>query len=136
MSHTTRRIIIATSLVPRNRPRRKNPLSWQINGWRQPNNANSASALGRKRTFADVRYRPEADVPFSTGDDDAYRITSSARRRSDDGIVRPSALAVPRLITSSNLVGCSTARSPGLAPFRILSAKIAARRYKSAVLAP
>ncbi len=36
-------------------------------------------------------------------------------------MVRPSALAVLRLMTSSNFVGCSTGRSAGLAPFRILS---------------
>jgi hypothetical protein len=48
-------------------------------------------------------------------------ITSSARPSSDGGMVRPSALAVLRLMTSSNFVGCSTGRSAGLAPFRILS---------------
>ena len=37
------------------------------------------------------------------------------------GIVSPSAFAVLRLITSSNLVGCSTGRSAGLAPLRIRS---------------
>ena len=36
-------------------------------------------------------------------------------------MVRPRALAVFRLITSSNCVGCSTGRSPTLAPLRILS---------------
>jgi hypothetical protein len=51
----------------------------------------------------------------------AYWITSSARCSSDCGIVRPRALAVLRLITSSNFVGCSMGRSPGFAPFRILS---------------
>ena len=50
-----------------------------------------------------------------------HSITSSARSRSDDGITRPSALAVFRLIISSNFAGCSIARSPGLAPFRIRS---------------
>ena len=39
--------------------------------------------------------------------------TSSARARMEGGTVRPSALAVLRLITSSNLVGCSTGRSAG-----------------------
>ena len=34
------------------------------------------------------------------------------------------------------LVGCSTGRSAGLAPFRILSTYVAARRYKSAKFAP
>src|ERR1035437_9814012 len=35
-----------------------------------------------------------------------YSITSSARVSSDGGIVKPSALAVLRLMTNSNLVGC------------------------------
>src|SRR5438552_3273495 len=48
-------------------------------------------------------------------------MTSSARCRSAGGIVRPRALALLRLITNSNFVGCSTGRSPGLAPLRILS---------------
>jgi hypothetical protein len=43
-------------------------------------------------------------------------MTWSARSSSDWGIVRPSALAVLRLITNSNLVGCSTGRSVGFAP--------------------
>src|SRR5215471_215817 len=40
----------------------------------------------------------------------AHRISASARWRSDWGIVRPRALAVFMLMTSSNLVGCSTGR--------------------------
>src|SRR5712691_5442544 len=51
-----------------------------------------------------------------------HSITSSARARSDCGTVRPSALAVFKLMTSSNLVGCSTGRSAGLAPLRIFPA--------------
>jgi len=35
--------------------------------------------------------------------------------------VRPMALAVLRLMTKSNFVGCWTGRSAGLAPFKILS---------------
>ena len=35
-----------------------------------------------------------------------HSITSSARASSDGGTSRPSALAVLRLITSSNFVGC------------------------------
>ena len=38
------------------------------------------------------------------------------------GTARPSALAVLRLMTSSNLVGCWTGRSAGLAPLRIFPA--------------
>ena len=36
------------------------------------------------------------------------------------GMVRPSALAVLRLMTNSNVVDCSTGRSAGLAPLRML----------------
>ena len=50
----------------------------------------------------------------------AYSITSSARDRIDGGTVRPSAFAVLTLMTSSNVVGCTTGRSAGLAPLRIL----------------
>src|SRR5262245_12244277 len=49
------------------------------------------------------------------------RMTSSARTRSDCGIVSPRALAVLKLMINSNLVGCSTGKSAGLAPLRILS---------------
>ena len=63
-------------------------------------------------------------------------ITSSARPSSEGGIARPRALAVLRLMTSSNLVGCSMGRSAGLAPFRILSTYMAACRNMSATLGP
>ena len=45
----------------------------------------------------DVCFVPEADIA-------AYSISSLARERSELGSVRPSALAVLRLITNSNLV--------------------------------
>src|SRR5215472_8669742 len=50
-----------------------------------------------------------------------YLITLSALASTFGGIVRPICLAVLRLITNSNFVGCSTGKSAGLAPFRILS---------------
>src|SRR5437867_11563140 len=69
---------------------------------------------------------PSARVdPRLSGRHIAYWITSSARCSSDWGMVSPSALAVLRLMTSSNFVGCSTGRSPGFAPFRILSTNVA-----------
>ena len=43
-----------------------------------------------------------------------YSITSSARASTAGGIVSPRAFAVLRLITSSNLVGCSTGRIGGV----------------------
>jgi hypothetical protein len=65
------------------------------------------------------------------GSSTAYWITWSARWSSVCGIVRPSALAVLRLITNSQFVGCSTGRSAGLAPFKILSTKVAVLRNRS-----
>jgi hypothetical protein len=49
----------------------------------------------------------------------AHDRTSSARARRDGGRARPRALAVFRLITSSNRVGGSTGRFAGFAPWRI-----------------
>ena len=91
------------------------------------------SALGQKRTCAaqkvmsalppkadmcgatkDVRYVPKADIAL-------YSITSLARASTDGGTVRPSALAVFRLITSSYLVGACTGRSAGFSPLRMRS---------------
>src|SRR5262249_28330159 len=55
-----------------------------------------------------------------------YWIISSARASTEGGIVRPSALTVLRLMTSSNLVGCSMGRSVGLAPLRMRTTNTAA----------
>jgi hypothetical protein len=49
-----------------------------------------------------------------------YSITSSARARSDGGMLRPSVFAVRMFSTNSNFVGCSIGRSAGLTPCRIL----------------
>jgi hypothetical protein len=65
-----------------------------------------------------------------------HSITSSARSSMLGGTVRPSALAVLRLITSSNFVGRSTGRSAGLLPLRILSTKNATRRNISLLFGP
>jgi hypothetical protein len=59
-----------------------------------------------------------------------YSITSSARASSVGGTSTPSALAVLRLMTNSNLVGSCTGRSEGAAPFSILSTYWAARRCR------
>jgi ATP-dependent DNA ligase len=65
-----------------------------------------------------------------------HSITSSANNRNSRGIASPSSFAVFRLKTSSSFVGCSTGRSAGLAPFRILFSRVAARRNRSGKLAP
>src|SRR5215212_7197440 len=51
----------------------------------------------------------------------SHSINSSARNRIEVGSSMPISLAVLRLTTSSNFVGCSTGRSAGLAPLNILS---------------
>src|SRR6185295_2981639 len=78
----------------------------------------------------------EASRCANTGNDKAYSITSSARPSSIGGTSRPIAFAALRLITSSNLVGCSTANSPGLAPLRILSTYTASRSNDALRLGP
>src|SRR3981081_134800 len=65
-----------------------------------------------------------------------HSITSSANKRNSRGITSPSSFAVFRLKTNSSFVGCSTGRSAGLAPLRILSTYVAARRNRSGKLAP
>jgi len=52
-----------------------------------------------------------------------YSMTSSARNKSDLGMVIPSARAVRMLSTVSNFVGRSIGSSPGLAPRRTLPAR-------------
>src|SRR5262249_39327271 len=51
--------------------------------------------------------------------DSPYSITSSARASSVAGTSSASALAVLRLITSSNFVGSRIGRSPGFSPLRM-----------------
>src|SRR5207249_7550689 len=65
-----------------------------------------------------------------------YLIILSAWYSTDCGIVTPSSLAVFKLMNSSNLVDCSTGRSAGFVPLRILSTYVAERRYNSALDGP
>jgi hypothetical protein len=57
-----------------------------------------------------------------------HSITSSARPSSVAATARPSALAVFKLITSSNIVGCCTGRLAGCSPLSIRSTYPAACR--------
>ena len=58
---------------------------------------------------------------LTTAENGDYSTTSSARVSSEVEMTMPSVFAVLRLMTSSNLVGCCTGRSEGLAPLRMLS---------------
>lgn len=84
----------------------------------------------RSRTTRLNRALPQQNLPkadLSNCSNKRYSITSSAVASNATGIFRLSALAVLRLMASSNLVGCCTGRSLGFAPFKILSTVIAPR---------
>src|SRR4030095_150445 len=55
----------------------------------------------------------------------------SALANTFGGMVKPICLAALRLIIKSNFFGGSIGKSPGLAPFNILSTYVAARRNRS-----
>src|SRR5215831_13666801 len=65
------------------------------------------------------RERPRGGRAAEQRDERAalHSITSSARASKVGGMAIPMALAVLRLMISSNLVGCAIGRSPGFSPF-------------------
>src|SRR5262249_11675655 len=88
---------------------------------RQAGQQNAKVSYLPNRLLRARRERPRGRCSTEQGDElatAAHSITSSARASRVAATSRPSALAVLRLITSSNFVGCSTGRSEGLAPFR------------------
>src|SRR5467141_3406529 len=64
---------------------------------------------------------PSATLPFTIGAGVAlpYSMTSSAMASTPGGIVRPSIRAIWALMTSSNLVDCTTGKSAVFAPLRM-----------------
>jgi hypothetical protein len=78
---------------------------------------------------------PAADI-CSAAKQGRYSITSSARADRVGGTSIPSAFAVFRLITNSNLVDCCTGKSAGFVPLRIRTTKSLACRYASVRLVP
>src|SRR5262249_2607441 len=87
----------------------------------------------RHRLLRSRRERPRSRCAAEERDEVAplHSITSSAVNKSVGGIVRPSVLAVLRLITRSYLVGCWKGRSLAFSPRRIRSTYDAAPRYCS-----
>ena len=83
----------------------------------------------RRRQVFERLQRHELATPL-------HSITSSAIASTPGGMVRPSALAVLRLMTNWNLVGCSIGRSAGFAPLRTLTTNVAARRLTSVMFGP
>ena len=98
------------------------PLKWEVR---------STLRSGHRQAVAPCPLVPDSDS--CTAAMAAHSITSSARNSRDCGIVRPSDLAVFKLMTNSNLVGCSTGSSAGFAPFKILFTNEAVRLYMSAL---
>ena len=112
----------------------------------------STSARGHNpncRPAGLCRLRPAADIAvemltaglcheptYAMQQTDLQSITRSERASSVGEMSSPIALAVLRLITNSNFVGCSIGRSAGLAPLNILSTKIAALRKTSGKSGP
>ncbi len=118
-----------------------------ICGWCNYVRARASGSMSALERFADSsRTSPEGPSCAKTGREQmqqrgcaegrSYSITSSARASSICDTSRPSARAVGRLMTRSNLVGCWTGRSPGFAPRRILSTNSAVRRNRSGMLGP
>jgi hypothetical protein len=79
---------------------------------------------------------PQPDSCTAANSVSVHSTTSLARATSMGGISRPSALAVLRLMISSNFVGCSIGRSAGFAPLITLTTNVAARLVRSEILAP
>src|SRR5262249_47194739 len=83
------------------------------------------------------RQRPRPDAGHVYGGEVSFEpplrhsIASSAVNRRFGGIVRPSALAVLRVIPSSHFGGCWKGRAPAFSPRRIRSTEEAALRYGS-----
>src|SRR5215831_10790926 len=84
------------------------------------------------KSFAQYQLGDSGNVgSFENGRGPAtHSITSSARPSSGSGTVRPSALAVFRLITSSYLFGACTGRSAGFSPLRMRSTYSPHSRYQ------
>jgi hypothetical protein len=83
-----------------------------------PNNVRCYSNSGHSRVCLECPLCANSGL-MQCSNQPPYSITSSARSSSVGGIVRPIAFAVLRLITSSNVVGCSIGRSLGFAPAMI-----------------
>src|SRR5262249_22829078 len=86
--------------------------------WRSHQHADASHALALLRAR---RERPRNGCAAEQRDEvsPVHSITSSARASSAGGTVSPSILAVCALMTSSNLLDCTTGRSAGFAPLRM-----------------
>ena len=99
--------VLMASMDRKSNLRRDDPSSclisdgWSMSALRRPQHQKRLRAIAAKRHY--------------------YSITSSARASSAGGTSSPSAFAVVRLMTRSNLVGACTGRSAGFSPLRMRS---------------
>src|SRR5262249_40810283 len=92
------------------------PLRDKVTPWAQP--LVPPSSRARQRPSLSILTEPHDELTAPH-----HSITSSARASTEDGISRPSAFAVFRLITSSYLVGaCTRSAAPPLRPHLLLKA--------------
>jgi hypothetical protein len=111
---------------PKTRRRSLLSCAWKQRGGRWPTSKNGwtpRDGKGRPSKAACFVCLAVAGMRARRASRRSYSITSSAVANISGGMVQPIAFAVLRLMISSNLVTCSTGRSAGLAPFRILSTK-------------
>jgi hypothetical protein len=97
--------------------------------------ARDATAVAGPRSLSRNSEAMRLSSGFSTAPsrESLYSITSSARASSMGGTFMPSAFAVLRLITSSNLVDCAIGKSAGFSPLRTLPTRIPCWPYVSAI---
>jgi hypothetical protein len=91
---------------------------------------NEATALRNRQEFQRSQLTELANTGFESWAKESFEIATKFA----EFIVRPICFAALRLMMNSNFIGCSTGRSAGLAPFKILSTYVAARRSKSLML--
>src|SRR5262249_9608178 len=106
--------------------------------WLRPN----VTDHRRRRLLRPRRQRPRGRCTTNKRDELAalhlwhHSITSSGRARSAGCTTSPSNRAACRLMTSSNLIACTTGKSAGLAPLRMRRAYSPTWRYMSEMLVP
>jgi hypothetical protein len=113
-STTNGRSVCCVTVAGVSKIERKSPAP--SSGWQRPASESRISRLGRPTSRLLQQNRPIATICIAAKT--SYSITSSASNCIEIGTSMPSAFAVLRLITNSNLVGWSTGKLAGFSPFK------------------
>src|SRR5262249_10648946 len=111
-------LALDVAVIAQSRPQRLDPTCRSRSG----GETQEPDARDLRRLLRTRRERPRRRRAAEQRDERApvtHSTPSSARASSLSGTCRRSAFAMPRLMTSSNLVGCTTGRSAGFSPLRI-----------------